>query len=85
MTPPRPAEDQKRITHPLYNLLPVKISGFDKLATLALDMRWSWDHGTDCLWRALDAELWELTHNPWVVLQTVANEKIKTVMEDENY
>ena len=27
---------------------------------------------TDEVWRQLDPELWDLTHNPWVVLQTVS-------------
>ena len=30
-----------RTTHPIYNLLPTEIPGFDSLAELALDMRWS--------------------------------------------
>ena len=42
------------------------------LAELALDMRWSWNHATDEVWRQLDPDLWEITHNPWVVLQTVS-------------
>ena len=28
-------------SHPIYNLLPTEIEGFDSLAELALDMRWS--------------------------------------------
>ncbi len=38
---------QTRVTHPIYNLLPTEIEGFDSLAELALDMRWSWNHATD--------------------------------------
>ena len=56
--------------------LPREIEGFDSLAELALDMRWSWNHATDEVWRQLDPELWEITHNPWVVLQTVSRDKI---------
>jgi len=29
---------------PIYSLLPTDIEGFDSLAELALDMRWSWNH-----------------------------------------
>ena len=43
-------------------------------------MRWSWNHATDEVWRQLDPELWELTHNPWVVLQTVSRDKIERVL-----
>jgi starch phosphorylase len=71
-----------RVTHPIYNLLPTEIEGFDSLAELALDMRWSWNHSTDEVWRQLDPELWEITHNPWVVLQTVSRDQIERVLAD---
>ena len=50
------------------------------LAELALDLRWSWNHGADDLWRELDPTLWELTRNPWVVLQTVARDRLEQVL-----
>src|SRR5260370_13936672 len=65
---------------PLYGLLPTQIEGFDSLAELALDSRWSWDHGADVVWKQLDDTLWELTRNPWVVLQTVAPEKLELLL-----
>src|SRR5512139_1889389 len=71
-----------RASHPIYNLLPTEIEGFNSLAELALDMRWSWNHATDEVWRQLDPELWEITHNPWVVLQTVSRDKIERVLAD---
>jgi len=71
-----------RVGHPMYNLLPTEIEGFDSLAELALDMRWSWNHATDQVWRQLDPELWEITHNPWVVLQTVSRDRIEHVLAD---
>ena len=38
-----------------YGLLPMTdVEGFDSLAELALDMRWSWNHATDQVWRRLD-------------------------------
>jgi glycogen phosphorylase len=74
---------QTRVSHPLYNLLPTEIEGFDSLAELALDMHWSWDHGTDEVWRQLDPKLWEITHNPWVVLQTVSRDRIESVLADQ--
>ncbi len=40
--------DQARVSHPIYNLLPTEIEGFDSLAELALaDLLWSWNHATD--------------------------------------
>ncbi len=73
---------QTRVSHPIYNLLPTEIEGFDSLAELALDMHWSWTHATDEMWRQLDPELWEITHNPWVVLQTVSRDQIERVLAD---
>jgi starch phosphorylase len=73
---------QTRASHPLYQLLPTEIEGFDSLAELALDMHWSWNHATDEVWRQLDPRLWEITHNPWVVLQTVSRDQIQRVLAD---
>ncbi len=56
------------------------IDGFDSLAELALDMRWSWNHATDEVWRELDPRLWDITNNPWVVLQTASRDKIQQVL-----
>ena len=74
--------ERTRVSHSIYNLLPTEIEGFDSLAELALDMRWSWNHATDNVWRLLDPELWEITHNPWVVLQTVSRDQIERVLAD---
>ena len=74
--------NQARVSHPIYNLLPTEIEGFDSLAKLALDMRWSWNHATDKVWRQLDPKLWEITHNPWVVLQTVSRDQIERRLAD---
>ena len=49
---------------------------------LALDLRWSWNHAADEVWRQLDPALWDLTHNPWVVLQTVSRDQFQNVMSD---
>jgi starch phosphorylase len=69
-------------SHTGYGLMPTDIEGFDSLAELALDMRWSWNHGADNLWRQLDPGLWEFTQNPWVVLQTVSREKLENALAD---
>ena len=61
------------------------IEGFDSLAELALDLRWSWNHATDEVWRRLDPTLWEQTQNPWVVLQTVSKDKLKSVLTDSTF
>jgi len=73
---------ETRVSHPIYNLLPTEIEGFNSLAELALDMCWSWNHATDEVWRKLDPVLWELVNNPWVVLQTVSRDQIERVLAD---
>lgn len=60
----------------------VDADGFETLAELALDMRSSWNHATDQVWRHLDPVLWERTHNPWVVLQTVSREALQRALAD---
>ncbi len=55
------------------------------LTELAMDLRWSWNHGADELWRRLDPALWELTHHPNVVLQTVAREKLASSLADPGF
>ena len=76
---------QPRVSHPIYNLLPTEIEGFESLAELALNMHWSWTHVTDQVWRQLDPELWGITHNPWVVLQTVSRDRIENALADPNF
>jgi starch phosphorylase len=70
---------------PVYSSLPADIDGFDSLVELTLDMRWSWDHAADEIWHRLDPALWDLTHNPWVVLQTVSRDHFKLVMNDQAF
>ena len=48
-------------------------------------IRWSFNHSADQLWEQLDPELWELTHNPWVLLQTVSREKLQSVTSDPRF
>ena len=68
--------------HVLYSFLPTEIEGFDSLAELALDIRCSWNHAADGLWQRLAPALWELTHNPWVVLQTVSRDQLEKALTE---
>ena len=52
------------------------------LDALALDLRWSWNHAADQLWRRLDPELWDFTHDPRGVLQAVGPERIARECSD---
>ncbi|MBV8728408.1 MAG: alpha-glucan family phosphorylase, partial [Acidobacteriia bacterium] len=57
----------------------------DGLSELALNLRWTWKHAADELWQRLDPELWERTLNPWLVLQTVSQEKLESVKRDPEF
>jgi starch phosphorylase len=73
------------VSKPISSPLTANVEGFDSLAELALDLRWSWNHATDDVWRQLDSALWELTQNPWVVLQTVSKDKLQRVLADPTF
>jgi glycogen phosphorylase len=55
------------------------------LRDLALDLRWTWNHAADELWARLDPDLWELTHNAWVILQTVSRQKLNACLADADF
>ncbi|HGX91962.1 MAG TPA: alpha-glucan family phosphorylase, partial [Candidatus Tenderia sp.] len=65
--------------HYLPRALPESLQG---LATLALDLRWSWHHGADALWRQVAPQLWEATANPWLILETVSDRRLRELAED---
>lgn len=55
------------------------------LNDLALDLRWSFNHSADQLWGQLDPELWELTHNPWLLLETVSRDRLQAVTSNPGF
>jgi glycogen phosphorylase len=67
---------------PFYSILPTDLEGVDSLTELALDMRWSWNHAADEIWRQLDPVLWDMSHNPWVLLQTLSRDRFKKLLSD---
>lgn len=73
------------VASPLHNFLPLEVEGFSDLVELALDLRSSWNHAAAGLWRQLDPALWDLTHNPWVVLQTVSHDQFKRTLVNPDF
>ncbi len=55
------------------------------LVELALDLRNCWNHSTDPLWNMIDPELWALTHNPWVVLQTCSRTRLESLRDKPEF
>jgi starch phosphorylase len=60
-------------------------TGLEVLADLALDLRWTWSHDADHLWRALDPQTWEATANPWLILQNVPRARLAAVAADPSF
>ncbi|GAB4364797.1 MAG: glycosyltransferase family 1 protein [Methylohalobius crimeensis] len=55
------------------------------LVPLALDLRWSWSHVSDVLWKTLDPDLWQLTANPWLILQSVSPARLEALAQDPDF
>ena len=77
--------DQTEATRGPYKAIPHDVEGFRELAALALDLRASWNHSSERIWRALDPVLWDLTHNPWAVLRTASREHIERLLGDPEF
>ncbi len=56
-----------------------------RLATLALDLQWAWNHTGDSVWRRLDEAAWERTQNPWLLLQHVPFERLERLAGDADF
>jgi starch phosphorylase len=65
--------------------MPSMPKGLERLIDLALDLRWSWNHSADKLWRKISPELWDRTGNPWLILQTVATSHLQDLAGDTEF
>ena len=55
------------------------------LGELALDLRWTWSHGADDLWRQLDPEAWARSENPWILLQSIPQARLDEATADPSF
>jgi len=55
------------------------------LVDLALDLRWSWNHSADTLWAKVDPELWEATGDPWLILESVSQDRLEQLAKDPQF
>jgi starch phosphorylase len=58
--------------------------GLESLVDLALDLRWTVRGATDGIWELLDAEAWEKTKNPYLILENVSRSRLEEAAKDEN-
>lgn len=54
----------------------------DRLTELAVDLRWTWSHEADVLWKHIDPKGWEQTENPYEVLQNLTKPRLSALKED---
>jgi len=59
--------------------------GLEGLGDLALDLRWTWSHFSDRLWELLDPEAWELTRNPYYILESASRARLEEVAGDPSF
>ena len=59
--------------------------GLEGLADLALDLRWTWSHFSDRLWELLDPDAWDLTLNPYFILQSVPQARLEEAAKDADF
>jgi starch phosphorylase len=63
-------------------LLPKNLRGLEELA---LDMRWTGSQTMSQVWRHLDADAWERTRNPWMILLHAHQDRIDELSKDKNF
>jgi starch phosphorylase len=59
--------------------------GIDALNELALNLHWSWNHRADPFGRPWTTIYGDSTQNPWVILQTVSDDKVKTLLATPDF
>ncbi|WP_300654648.1 alpha-glucan family phosphorylase [Pseudomonas sp.] len=70
----------------MYAFLPRELpEQLSSLTELALNLRWTWNHALDGLWKAIDPELWERTHNPWMILQNASQQCLDELCRDATF
>ncbi|MGE5129231.1 MAG: alpha-glucan family phosphorylase [Sphingomonadaceae bacterium] len=70
----------------MHHFLPRALpEGLEALTELALDVRWTWSHAGDALWRNLGPQVWELTRNPWAILQNVPQARLEALAKDPEF
>lgn len=74
-------------------ILPFYVSGLpadvqplvQQLIFLATDLRWTWSHAGDALWKNVDPLTWEQRENPYAVLQNLTRERLQDLAEDKKF
>jgi len=57
----------------------------EKVAELATDLRWTWSHAGDAVWKAIAPLLWEQSENPFVVLQNLTRKRLVELNQNAQF
>ena len=82
---PTPDVSLRNNRHYLLGLPPALEPLAATIAELAIDLRWTWSHAGDSLWKTLDPGIWEQTENPFVVLQNVTRARLEELGRDTRF
>jgi glycogen phosphorylase len=73
------------MSSPIHTGVRPELQETDGLADLALNLRSIWNQKADELWGRIDPDLWELTQNPWVVLQTASQDRLRALLAESAF
>ena len=59
--------------------------GLELLADLATDLRWTWSHAGDALWKVVAPQAWEQLENPYVILQNIPMKRLEELADDLHF
>ncbi len=75
-----------RLLIPYLRDLPIDLLPLvEQIADLAMDLRWTWSHAGDAMWKMMDPQLWEQSENPFVVLQNLSHERLQALNQNEEF
>lgn len=70
-------------THHFYSRpLPEPLESLNEIAS---DLRWTWSHASDALWKRMDPKTWDRTRNPYLVLQNLSQTRLDELAEDQSF
>jgi glycogen phosphorylase len=76
---------ERELDSPGHASAPGPNDSIDVLAQLALNLRSSWNHPADELWAQIDPQLWAMTSNPWVVLQSASPARLRELVASKDF
>ena len=67
------------------HFIPDLPDGLEGLLELALDVRWSWSHSSDRIWKTIDPILWQKTQNAWFLLTRSSPARLRQLAQERSF